>query len=71
MKIGFVQPDEQNEQAPEAGYAETREVEDKDRSRFGENIMVTLAWFAIVYGTIAIVRDTVILLRKEGRHAPV
>ena len=70
MKIGFVQPDDDN-QVPETGYAETREAEDTDKSRFGENIMATLAWFAIIYGTIAIVRDTVILLRKEGRHAPV
>ncbi len=70
MKIGFVQPDD-DKQVPEAGYAETRETNDTDKSHFGEKIMVTLAWFAIVYGTIAIVRDTVILLRKEGRHAPV
>ena len=70
MRIGFVQPDDDN-QVPETGYAETREAEDTDKSRFGENIMATLAWFAIIYGTIAIVRDTVILLRKEGRHAPV
>lgn len=70
MKIGFVQPDD-DEQVPEAGYAETRETEDKDKSQLGENIMTSLAWFAIVYGTIAIVRDTVVLLRKEGRDAPV
>ena len=69
MKIGFVQPDEQDEQTPEAGYAEIRETEDTEKSRFGENTMVALTWFAIVYGTIAIVRDTVILLRKERSHA--
>ena len=70
MRIEFVQPDDDN-QVPETGYAETREAEDKDKSRFGENIMVTLAWFAIVSGTISIVRDKVILLRKERSHAPV
>lgn len=69
MRIGFVQLEDDN-QVPETGYAETREAEDKDKSRFGENILVTLAWFAVVYGTIAIVRDTVILLRKERSHAP-
>jgi len=68
MRIGFVQPDDDN-QVPETGYAETGEAEDKDKSQFGENVMVTLALFTIIYGTIAIVRDTVILLRKEGSHA--
>ncbi len=70
MRIGFVQPEDDN-QVPETGYAEPRETEDTDKGLFGENVMSTLALFAIVYGTIAIVRDTVILLRKEGRHAPV
>jgi len=68
MRIGFVQP-EDDKQVPEAGYAEIREAEDTDKSQFGENIMMTLAWFAIVYGTTAIVRDTVVLLRKERSHA--
>ena len=71
MRIGFVQPDEQDEQTPEAGYAEIRETEDTDKSQFGENIMTALAWFATIYGTIAFVRDTVILLRKERSHAAV
>lgn len=70
MRIGFVQPDDDN-QVPETGYAEISETEDTDKSLFGENIMSTLALFAIVYGSIAIVRDTVILLRKERSHAPV
>ena len=70
MKIGFVQPDD-DEQVPETGYGEISETEDTDNSLFGENVMSTLALFAIVYGTISIVRDTVILLRKERRHAPV
>ncbi len=69
MKIGFVQSDD-DEQVPETGYAETRETEDTDKSQFGENVMTSLTLFAIVYGTIAIVRDTVVLLRKERSHAP-
>ncbi len=70
MKIGFVQSDD-DEQVPETGYAETRETEDTDKSLFGEKTMAMLTWFAIVYGTISIVRDTVVLLRKERSHAPV
>ena len=70
MRIGFVQP-EDDKQVPETGYAEISEAEDTDKSQFGEKIMAMLTWFATVYGTIAIVRDTIVLLRKEGRDAPV
>lgn len=69
MRIGFVQPEDDN-QIPETGYAEISETEDTDKSQFGENVMTSLTLFAIVYGTIAIVRDTVVLLRKERSHAP-
>ena len=33
MKIGFVQPDEKNEQEPERGYADTSEPEGDDKDR--------------------------------------
>ncbi len=65
MKIGFVKPDEKNEQEPERGYADTAEPEGEDKDRLFDWVPTALLYFTMVYGVVAVVRDTIILLRRD------
>ena len=63
MKIGFIQPEEDDSSEAVPGYAETAvDEDDEDGSWLGWAFKVFID-FCIVYGLISIVRDLIDYLR--------